>query len=140
MTKDILVTISGIQIGPEDSDTIEVTTGGSYYYKNGKHYILFDEIGEEVHSIVKNTIVISPDSVDVRKKGAIDAQLCFQEGCKLNSFYTTVFGELELGIVTDRIHMKTEEERLELNLDYQLEINNEYVSENSLHLLVQARG
>lgn len=139
MTKDVLVTVSGILTGPEDADRIELTTGGSYYYKNGKHYILYEETGEDVDSVVKNTVVIGDDHVDVRKKGAVDAQMSFHEGCKLNSFYTSVFGQLELGIITDRIEMKEEENRLELSLKYQLEINNEYVSENCLRMLVQAR-
>ena len=54
MTKDVLVTISGLLSSPDDSeDTIEVTTAGQYYFKNGKHYILYDEIGESVNSNLK---------------------------------------------------------------------------------------
>lgn len=138
MTKDVLVTITGLMTGPQDDDSIEVTTGGSYYFKNGKHYILFEEIGDDTVSVVRNTITISGGHVDVSKKGAVDAQMSFEEGCKLNSFYTSPFGQLELGIITDQVEIRQEEGLLELNLMYQLEINNEHVSDNRLHMLVQA--
>jgi len=45
---------------------------------------------------------------------------------------------MELGISTDSIEMAEEECRLELNLKYHLDINNEHVSDNRIHVLVQA--
>ena len=45
MTKDVLITISGIQtIDGEVNDPIETVTPGEYYFRNGKHYILYDEV------------------------------------------------------------------------------------------------
>ena len=43
MTKEVLVTISGLQFSPEtESESVELITSGSYYKKNGKHYIIYD--------------------------------------------------------------------------------------------------
>ena len=39
MTKDVLISISGLQLEAEDDEPIEVVTSGNYYYKNNKHYI-----------------------------------------------------------------------------------------------------
>ena len=139
MTKDVLVTITGLMTSPQDDDSIEVTTAGSYYFKNGKHYILFEEIGDDMASIVKNMITINGNHVDVTKKGAIDTQMSFEKGCKLNSFYGSAFGQLERGIITEEIEICQDESRLEMNLKYQLEINNAHVSDNKLHMLVQSR-
>ena len=44
MTKDVLVSISGAHTLDGDSDDISVITAGSYYYKNGKHFIIYDEV------------------------------------------------------------------------------------------------
>ena len=44
MTKDVLLSISGLQFAArdeEDVEPIEVITAGDYYKKNGKHYILY---------------------------------------------------------------------------------------------------
>ena len=41
MTKDVLISISGLQFaGGENSEPVEVITSGSYYKKNGRHYIV----------------------------------------------------------------------------------------------------
>ena len=37
MTKDVLVTVRGLQMTPDGDDTIEVTTTGKYYEKEGTH-------------------------------------------------------------------------------------------------------
>ena len=54
MTKDILLSISGLHYdmtgipdepgAEEENGPIEVITPASYYYKNGKHYIVYDEV------------------------------------------------------------------------------------------------
>ena len=34
MTKDVLISISGLQYEIDDNETVEVVTSGNYYYKN----------------------------------------------------------------------------------------------------------
>ena len=48
MTKDVLVSISGAHTLNGESDDVSVITAGSYYYKNGKHYIIYDEVVDGV--------------------------------------------------------------------------------------------
>ena len=52
MTKDVLVTVRGLQMTPDGDDTIEVTTTGKYYEKDGKRYLFYDEIGDDTNLIV----------------------------------------------------------------------------------------
>lgn len=50
MTKDVIVTISGLQFAQEtETEPVEIVTAGSYYKKNGKHYIIYDEVMEGKH-------------------------------------------------------------------------------------------
>ena len=44
MTKDVLVSISGAHMVDGDSDDVSVITAGSYFCKNGKHYVIYDEL------------------------------------------------------------------------------------------------
>ena len=40
MTKDVIVTISGLQFAQEtETEPVEIVTAGSYYKKNGKHFM-----------------------------------------------------------------------------------------------------
>lgn len=50
MTKDILINISGLQMDVDPNDPIEMMTTGAYYLRNGKHYILYDELSEDNES------------------------------------------------------------------------------------------
>ena len=48
MTKDVLVSISGLhtdvmQETEEENEAIEVVNPANYYFRNGKHYIVYDE-------------------------------------------------------------------------------------------------
>ena len=40
MTKDVLVSVRGAHIADGETNNLEVITAGSYYFKNGKHYIM----------------------------------------------------------------------------------------------------
>ena len=53
MTKDIMLRISGVQFpdGEENSEEMEVITSGSYFEKDGRHYIKYDEVQEELVSV-----------------------------------------------------------------------------------------
>ena len=48
MTKDVLVSVRGIHTTEADGETgnVEVITAGIYYYKNNKHYVIYDELVE----------------------------------------------------------------------------------------------
>ena len=48
MTKDVVVSLKGLQLAPEQqSDAVEVIAPGEYYIRNNKLYVLFDEIMEK---------------------------------------------------------------------------------------------
>ena len=46
MTKEVMVTLSGLQLGDSGEDTVETVHIGEYYEKNGVHYLFFDELLE----------------------------------------------------------------------------------------------
>ena len=88
MTKDVLVSISGKHIDiMEDptagyetgDDSIEVVTPASYYCKNGKHYIIYDEILEGKAGTIRNKIRITGnETVEIMKSGAASSHMIFQ--------------------------------------------------------------
>ena len=79
MTKDVLITICGIQKRDGETDEpIETVTPGEYYFRNGKHYILYEEVQEGIAEVTKCMIKIGDDSVDLSKKGASGVHMLFQ--------------------------------------------------------------
>ena len=85
MTKDVLVSISGMHMGiladQEDEDEeIEVVTPASYYCRNGKHYIIYDEVVEGMTGTIKNKIKITGDSVvEIMKSGLSNTHMVFEK-------------------------------------------------------------
>ena len=69
MTKDVLIKISGIHMMDDENSDVEMVVRGDYYQKNGKHYVLYEEVMEGFEGTVKNVIKISPSSMDIIKKG-----------------------------------------------------------------------
>ena len=74
MTKEVVVTISGLQLSDGDQDTIETVHVGGYHEKDGVHYVFFElEILEGHDEPVRNMIKLGERSVAVRKRGPVSS-------------------------------------------------------------------
>lgn len=143
MTKEVLVSINGLQFEVSEEEAVEVISVGEYYYRNGKHYIIYEDMlldEKDGNSLVKNTIKISDNQVDIIKKGAGNVHMLFEKNKKNVAFYATPLGELQLGIYTTKIEVTESEEELILNLEYTLDINSGYFSDCAIKVHVRPRG
>ena len=140
MTRDVVISTSGAQFSEGDQEDVELITTGDYFLKNGKHYIIYDEIEEDGQDVIRNTIKVLPDSIDIIKKGNVSAHMVFERNKKNLACYMTPFGELMVGIDTSDIRVEEEEQLLRVNVDYSLDINYEHVSDCSITVSVRPRG
>lgn len=145
MTKDVLLTISGFQDqfeeGVNQDEPIEVITPANYFFKNGKHYILYEEVQEGVPGVTKNKIKINGNqSIEIMKSGSLNTHMTFQEHQKNVSFYQTPYGEMKVGMTTKRIRVEESEEKIAVEMDYELEINEESYAECNLSMSIQPKG
>ena len=139
MTKDVLVKISGLQFaGEEDNDSIEVITFGTYYKKNNKHYVLYDEVMEGTAEVTKNVIKIGADSMEVTRKGPASVHMVFEKDKKNVSYYHTPFGNLLIGINAKSIQLDESDLDINVRVNYGLEINYEHVAE--CHITVDVKS
>ena len=99
MTKDVLLTISGLQFAQDmDAEPIQIVTAGSYYKKNGKHYVVYEEVMEGFEGTTKNLIKMSEDYLDITKKGVANVHMVFEKDKKNVTYYETPYGMLLIGI------------------------------------------
>ena len=56
MTNKVILSIKGVQHEFGEDGVTEVITTGNYYLKNGKHYILYDEVIPETGEQISNTL------------------------------------------------------------------------------------
>ena len=130
MTKDVLVTVKGLQsIEAGEPEEVEMVSRGDYYYKNGHHYIFFDEVVEGFTESTRNSIKVSDNSVEVKKKGLTNVQMIFEENKKNLTYYATPFGNLQMGIAATKIDVKEQEKSLDISIDYALEINAQHAAD-----------
>ena len=126
MTKDVLVSVRGAHIADGETNNLEVITAGSYYFKNGKHYIIYDEILEGEEGSIRNTIKANADSVDMIKGGDARAHMIFQE--------------MIVGVTTDRIKINEGPDHLKIQIDYTLELNYEQTSQSHIEIDVKSKA
>lgn len=142
MTKDVLISIRGLQFaGPteEHRDSVEVIVGGQYHLKDGKHYLTYEETMEGLPEKTRTMIKIAKDRVELTKKGGIAVAMTFVEGEKNISNYRTPFGNLVIGIDTAKICFEEEEERMQLNILYHLNMNYDFIAECNISIDVRSK-
>lgn len=137
MTSDVLITIKGLQMALDNSDSLEIITNGKYFKKNGKHYVLYEEVVEDQR--VSNMIKIYNETVEVTKKGLASVQMFFETGKKNTSIYSTPFGQIEISIYAEQIRVNETDRTLELNMQYDLELNSQHVSDSQVSVTVVSR-
>lgn len=138
MTKDVLITIRGVHTLDHEDNDVEMIVRGDYYQKNGKHYILYEEILEGAEERVKNVIKISPSSMDIIKKGVTNSRMLFEKNKKNLSCYSTPVGNLVIGIEANHFYVEEQENSIKVNVDYSLDINYEHMSDCRICVDVQS--
>ena len=138
MNKEVIINISGLQLDAGREEPIELMTTGDYYLKNGKHYVIYDELTDD-SQVVKNRLKISPKVVEVTKKGASSSHMVFERGKENLTYYDTPFGSLLLGINTSKIDLEEKEDSMALHIDYGLSINSDHVSDCSIDVSIASK-
>ena len=146
MTKDVLLSISGLHYGMEEvsvqeeqEEPIEVITPASYYNKNGKHYVVYDEVVEGVPGVIKNTIRITEgEKLEIIKNGVSNTHMVFEKD-KINlTEYQTPYGELLIGTHTSRMDVDVTEDKIGVQVAYALDINSEKVADCNIEIAIRA--
>ena len=132
MTKDVIVSIAGTHIDTFgeaiylEDESLAITAPGSYFQKDGKHYLFYEEFSEDLSAVTKNRIRINNEnSVEIMKTGYFNATLSFEKGVLTKSYYDTPVGKLLLGIKTHHLKVEISPQFILLEIDYELDLDNE---------------
>ncbi len=140
MTKDVLVKISGQQrYGGGMVEPVVVITSGSYYLKNGRHYIIYDEVVEELGGYAHSRLRISQEGVDVHKTGAVDTDMEFVPGKSCQTHYETSLGEMVIDTQTNYLKVSVEEDHIHVDIEYSMDINYEHVSDCRIEIDIRSK-
>ena len=160
MTKDVLLSISGLhqdvtgieaQGDEPGSEPIEVIVPASYYEKNGKHYVIYDELVEGIPGTIKNKVRILDDQkvdktellvhdrkVEIIKSGITNTHMVFEKD-KINmTQYETPYGEMMIGVFTKDIQFEEQDEKITVHVNYALDINGDPVADCNIDIKITA--
>ena len=141
MTKQVLITISGLQLmGGETGRPVEVVTAGEYYQKNGKNYLFYEEAVEGAREHIENRLKIGEGSLEVTKKGLIRTHMVFEKGRKTKTSYETPFGGIEMEFATSKVLLQESEESMDLQVCYSMEMDNVFLADCSIRVNVKSKN
>ncbi len=141
MTKDVLITISGTQLeaGVEGAEyeNIEVVSPATYYFKDGLHYIFYEEVHEGVAGVTKNKItLVENDYLEIVKKGVANSHMRFDCKNEHISVYETPFGNMQMGVETQILESKLDDEEMKIKVSYALAINCEAYAQCEINMKI----
>lgn len=142
MDKNVLIHIRGLQMmePTDEQEPIELVVPGQYYFKNGSHYLRYEELMDETSAEpTVNYIKISSKAVEVRKKGLVNVHMVFERGKKNMTYYSTPYGTVEMGIAATGVMIEESENGIDMKVDYALEMNEEYVADCYLTVSAQSK-
>ena len=140
MIKDIILSIKSLQITENDeSDTMEVITPGDYYFRNGKHFFLYEETAEGENETTRNMIKVTDNYMELTKKGAVNVHMIFEKNKKNITYYNTPYGSLLVGIDAYRVDVREKENEITVEVEYALEINNEHLADCHIRILANPK-
>lgn len=131
MTQKVLLTFKGMQFGQKDEGAgqIETFSQGDYYKKNGSHYVIYEEQLEGSEDVLRNRLKFHENILELCRTGAVNVRMVFEENKKNLTVYNTPFGQILMGINTKKIQIVEQEEHIAVEVDYALDMNDEFMSD-----------
>lgn len=130
MNKEVLVKVKGIQGSLVEDDTIEMITTGQFFEKNGKTYIKYEDMSLDEEVTTSTTIKIGEDQVSILRYGATNTQMIFEKDKEHFTPYETPFGIFELILRTTDIQVERQQNKMTLNVAYNIEVNHSGATES----------
>ena len=141
MDKEVLIHVRGLQTMDADGEQepLEIVVPGQYYFRNGSHYLRYEEVMEDFAEPTVNYIKISRKGMEVRKKGVVNVHMVFEQGKKNMTYYTTPYGTIEMGIAATNLNLQESDGGLDMKVDYALDMNQEHVADCYLAIKAQPK-
>ncbi|MCI8465644.1 MAG: DUF1934 domain-containing protein [Lachnospiraceae bacterium] len=140
MQKDVILFMGSHQTGGTvEDDQLQLITAGQYYQKNGKHYVIYEELSESGKKASKNTIKIYDGCVEVLKSGEASIHMVFGLHKKTLSYYDMPYGKMMVGLETNHMNLTEEEDRISLRLDYRLEVDYQHIADCEVEIRIESK-
>ncbi|MCC8150122.1 MAG: DUF1934 domain-containing protein [Lachnospiraceae bacterium] len=136
MTKEVKISVCGVQyLDGEAQEPVRTVAAGTYYKKKDRYYLLYDTTEAETGAVTKNRIRISGDCVEMTRSGSARVHMSFRPGARRRAEYMTSAGMFLMDTVTHAVRVTEMEDRIEIRLEYALESDGMQLAENHLEII-----
>ena len=140
MKENYLISVTGIQTVDGEKDKIEVTTSGEYIYTDKEIRITYREYDNENPEIsFLSTVLVEGNVVTVIRTTPGDSRLILEKGRRHQCHYSTMFGDLTVGVFADRMTCDLDSYGGRLYVSYSLDFNAGLVSHNEIIIDVREK-
>lgn len=139
MNSEVIISIKNIQRDAQgEENIIEECYEGTYSVTGGKQYLMYSET-DEAGKITKTLIKIGIGEITVTKRGNVNVEMNFKRGIKKLSNYETAYGGFTMGFSTKNLSCTESEKKIDLIIDYTLDINYEFQANCQMKISVDER-
>jgi uncharacterized beta-barrel protein YwiB (DUF1934 family) len=116
-------TIRNNQTYDKDTELIEVTTEGRFYFRNGSYFLLYTEYTDlgEISVLIR----AAKDTVSIRRSGACSTRMEYKSGTHQEVLYHLPFGDMVIDLDTQKVENFLTESGGNIKLKYSLTVNHE---------------
>lgn len=136
--KDVLIAIKGMQeLDGYSNQGDELVTPGKYCRDGGITRFSYMESELTGMAGTKTTFEVDKSHVSLIREGTVNAQMIFETGRKHLFMYETPFGALTMGVSTNSIKSKLDDNGGDLEIKCIIDMENSIVSRNIFKINVR---
>ena len=129
--KKVLISIKGLPVfATSDDDAFELMTDGEYMQKDGVSTVSYFESSLTGQEGLLTTFDVEQDRVTMKRDDGMSGDMIFSESQKHHFLYDTPHGYVMLGIDTHSITNNMNNDGGNLEIRYDIEVDNVAVSQN----------
>ena len=133
MAKKVWIKVRGTQTSPpgEDGGEVELITEGTYSFRNGTHFLAYDESEATGMAGTRTTIRVGENGVIVHRTGAINTEMQFEPGSVSHASYDTGFGVINMNTYTNKVFVDIDAAKGgDISVEYRVEMDNRHGFDN----------
>jgi len=137
--KKVFISIKGLPVfATSDEDAFELMTDGEYLQKDGVSTFSYVESTLTGNEGLLTTFDVEKDRVVLRRGDGLSGDMIFKENQKHHFLYDTPFGSVMLGIDTHSITTNMGDDGGNLEIRYDIEVDNVSVSQNLFKINIRS--
>ena len=137
--KKVLISIKGLPVfATSEDDAFELMTDGEYLQHDGVSTFSYFESSFSGQDGMLTTFDVENDRVVLRRGDGMSGDMIFSENQKHHFLYDTPFGSVMLGIDTHSITNNMSDDGGNLEIRYDIEVDNVSVSQNLFKINIKS--